>query len=216
VSTSGTTTGLATAGDIVRRALELIQVFDPGEEVTPADMATGLKHLNWMLKAMQGDGCNLFRDERITITWPGGTVEGSLSPSVIDVIDVRFQQSSTFERQLSRWERGEYNQIPNKAQAGDPLAYTVIKRTGAIRMSVWPVPADDVTLNCDVARVIEDVTAHTQNVDVPQEWTEAVIYNLADRLAPVFGVQSPVTDRALALYVMMRDADRPGSYFLTR
>ena len=49
MTTSGVTTGLATAGDIVRQALELIQVYDPGVEVAPADMATGLETSRMML-----------------------------------------------------------------------------------------------------------------------------------------------------------------------
>jgi hypothetical protein len=222
LTTSGVTTGLMTARQIAQAALEQLNYLDPAESASDADATVCLRVLNWMLKTMQADGINLWREATTSITWPGATAEQALAANYIDVRACRFQQSTTFERPMGRMELDDYKALPYKSQAGDPLMFCPIKQSGTLRMAVWPVPASSVTLNLDVARVIEDVTALAQNVDLPQEWTEAVYTNVADRMpasykAALSGIdRQDLTVRAQSLYSLMRDADRPGSYVLTR
>ena len=45
-----------TTGQIVRRALRLIQVIDPLQSVKDADMATGIESLNAMMQGIESDG----------------------------------------------------------------------------------------------------------------------------------------------------------------
>jgi hypothetical protein len=223
MATSGVTTGLATARDIITRALELLGLQDPGATLDAALAKVALQHLNWMLKSLQGDGNDGWRQDTVQITWPGATAEQALATNYIDVSAARFVQSATFERPLARWEWAQFKDLPNKAQAGDPYVFCPIKKVGTIHIAVWPVPASSVTLNLDVARVIEDVTSLSQNLDIPQEWTETAYTGLADRLIPVMGTvmvdpnrAADVHQRAASLYSLFRDADRPGSYIFTR
>lgn len=218
MATSGVITGLMTAGDIITSAMEMINVCAPGETLAAGDMALGVKHLNWLLKAMQGDGVNLWRQTDSTMTWPADTAAIEFSPAALDLTDFRVAGDS--ERLLTRWESGEYDQLPNKSASGTPTIYSVQKTRDTIKVRVWPVPTEDTDMAGVVSRVIEDVTASTQNVDLPQEWTYALIVNLADRLATVYGftdmaprTAADLRANAARLYASMRDMDRPASVF---
>lgn len=218
MTTSGTITYLSTARDLIKGALELIGVADNHEDAD--SYATALRQMNWMLKTMQADGCNLWREDEKSITWTAGNQVQTLTPNIMDILDARVVISSTFERTLGRFERGDYVVLPNKAASGAPTLYSFQKRTGNAKMNVWPVPTTDTTINLTVARVIEDVTDLNQTLDLPQEWQETIVYQLADRLCEPFSVAlsqpmvaAEVKKRASELYTMLRDYDRPTSIF---
>lgn len=223
MSTSGQITGLLTAGQYVTLALELLGQCAPGDEPSGEELSSGVRYLNFMLKSWQADGCNLFRDEEVTIEWPAGQADCELAPNVIDVIMARYVQSSTYERWLDRWERWDYQQLPNKISTGLPTIYNFVKTVGNPRMRVWPVPSSTITIRANIARVIEDVTAADQEIDLPQEWTECAYYNLAARMANTMGafkvgpqVVIDVNQKAGDLYAALSTFDRPGSVFFKR
>jgi hypothetical protein len=96
-----------------------------------------------------------------------------------------------------------------------------VSRTNSVlTINVWPVPADDIALEVDYSKVAETVTDPSETVDVPEEWTEAVILGLASRCASMFGTTriDPATvqridSKAAQIYMRLLDRDRPNSYF---
>lgn len=221
MTTSGSTSLLLTASDVIKTAYELLGVVQPEEDLTGDQIDTGLKHLNFMMKTWQSDGCNLWRDETATIVWPANCPDAITNVNYFDVVDVRILQAPGYQRVIGRWPRGDYNSLPNKLTPGDPTCYSAWRERGSLRLRLWPVPATDIILYMDIVRVIEDVTAKDQNLDLPQEWTECAYYCLADRLAKVSGVTDRVGNLAMAikaqadeLYIRMRDFDRPSSVFM--
>lgn len=221
MATSGTISSALTARDIIKTSMELLNVLDGQAEPDATSAALGLRHLNWLLKTMQMDGCDLWRQTEYTATVPANTATITLSPRVIDVLEARLVLSSTYERTLARWDWGDYVTLPNKIAANDPTCFTLDKQRTAITMIVWPVPTVERSVKYTAARVIEDVTDINQNVDLPQEWTECVYYLLADRLAKPYGVMeaSPrlaadIKSTAAAIYGSLRDSDRPAAVFM--
>lgn len=220
MATSGATSGLATAGEIIKLALELLGVVEGPENVEGPNMEMGIRHLNWMLKSWQADGCNLYREFEDTAIITAADPDVALDPRVIEVFEARRVEGSQ-HIPLVQYSRDEYVLIPNKTQSGTPVAFWIDKGLSTVTLTVWPVPSSNTSVKYTAARVIEDVTAHTQNVDVPQEWTEAIAYGLAARLAHMFGVTEKipalaqsVTARAEDLYRRLKSADRAGSVFL--
>jgi len=54
---------------------------------------------------------------------------------------------------------------------------------------VWPVCSDgNDWLKMTVKTPVDDLDQITDNAQFPKEWLEAIIYNLAIRLAPEYGV----------------------------
>lgn len=223
MTTSGAITSSLTALDIIKTAMELCNVLDGAGEPDATSAAMGLRHLNWLLKSLQADGCNLWRAKEYTATVSANVATVTLDPRVIDVLECRLVLSTTFERSLARWELGDYAPLPNKIAAGDPVAFYPDKRVGSVVLTFWMVPTVDRTVKYTAARVIEDVSALTQTLDVPQMWTECIYYMLADRLAKPFGLMAAapalaadIKQQAQILYGQMRDADRPASVFMQR
>lgn len=216
MATSGQITALLTVRDYVLAAMQLLGVIAPGDDIEADEADSAMRFMSSMLKAWQADGCNLWRDDEVDITWPADTPQCDLSPNVIDVISARYVQSTTYERWLDRWERGAYQSLPNKIAAGFPTMFVFIKTRGNPQMAVWPVPSSEITIRANVARVTEDVTDVDQTIDIPQEWAECVYYNLAARMAGTMGanpnIARDVNDKAREMYVRMSSFDRPGSY----
>lgn len=216
MATSGVTSGLMPVRDIVATALELVGVLGTDEDIAASDFATSLKHLNWMLKGWQQDGANLWRDQDVQINWPADISEVQLNTNATDVTDTRIYVSG-HERSLARWERDQYAAFPNKGSKGSPVAYSLVTERDQLRMRLWPIPTTNLILIATVIRRVEDVTSGDHTLDLPQDWSEAVIYNLADRLSNVFGARDPnvadVKSKAGAAYQRALTSDRPSSFF---
>lgn len=198
-------------------AMQEIGALGAGETPTGDEYEAMLPRLNFMLKTWQSKGCNLWRETNGTVTIPADAASGTLDPRIIDVQAARVVTGNN-EIQMQRWENGEYRQIPNKAQTGTPIAFYIDKQRDAVNMYVWPVPSVETTVKIDYARVIEDVTATTDNLDVPQQWIETVYMCLAARCAALFGATrvDPATvgeikQRAAELESDLLDMDRPAS-----
>lgn len=88
--------------------------------------------------------------------------------------------------------RAEYAELANKTTEGKPvqLFYDPQLTTGLL--SVWPTPdlATDV-IRFWYERPLQDFDVLTDNPDFPIEWGEYLIYGLAVRMAPGWGVSLP-------------------------
>ncbi len=221
MATSGIITSAATARDYVRMAMEDLGVLSSGEQPTAEEGATGLERLNWMLKSWQAKGCNLWRDTEETVTFGANVATVTLEPRPIDVIEARVDVSPTYQRQLSRWELGQYRVLPNKLAPGSPTMFVLNKGVGAVTMTLWPVPTVETDVTYSYARVIDDVTDLNETLDVPQQWAETVWMGLAARLANTFGAARTdpaaverVTAMAAILEQALLDQDRPASIYM--
>lgn len=217
--TSGVISSTMTAGEFMTLAMQEIGALGAGETPTGEEYEAMIPRLNFMLKSWQSKGCNLWRETDGSITIAANTASGTLSPRVIDVYAARVVNSPN-EIPLQRWEAGEYRQIPNKAQKGRPVAFYIDKQRDAVNMYVWPVPTTSTEIKLDYARVIEDVVATTDNLDIPQQWIETVYMCLAARCAALFGATrvdpntvAEIKERAAMLETDMLDMDRPSSVF---
>lgn len=221
MAVSGTINSSLNVRDACYRALRIITAYGANDTPSAEDAQEAMEQLNWMLKSWQADGCNLWREEEATITFPATVREVTLDPRVLDVQEARVQISEDYQRPLARWERGEYITLPNKDTAGSPTIFYFRKLRDEVKMFVWPVPTVDTDVFCTTARVTDDVTDLNQTIDIPQEWNETVYYNLASRLLDIFGIPETrpalaqrITARAEQLYEKLLMFDRPSSVYL--
>jgi hypothetical protein len=216
MATSGVITGTMTARQVITAAMQDIGALGRSQTVNASDLALCIRHLNWMLKEWQADGINLWREKEWTAVWPADVAEGDLNPSIQDVMEVRYDDGTT-ERQLARWEMGDYQQLPVKTSSGTPTIYAVTRGLSAMRMRLWHVPTTNINLIITGARVVEDVTDAAQTLDIPQEWLSTVVANLGARLIMPFKLEDqngPLLREAARLYALLRSYDRPASYFM--
>lgn len=220
MTTSGISTGTMTAEEVVQAALEELGVLSAGERVTGDELLTGLRSLNWMLKSFTARGINQWRQHTTTVTFPAGQSAITLPAIIEEVTYAAVKAGANYARPLTRYQSGQYPQVASHSR-GAPVSYYIDRQRDACRMTLWPAPIADTNVVIDVLRVIDDVTAGDQTVDVPQKWLETVYIALAARLATVMGVTrtDPATaatlaQRAQAFEQLLLDDDRPASIFM--
>lgn len=201
-----------TARDVVTGAMRDLGIIRVSGTPKASEMAYGIEQLNLMLKGLAVEGLSPWTDMEATAVVPATTSTVTLTPRPVDVSEVRLQETG-YQRPLARWEAGEYDLLPNKAQAGVPLAYQVIHTVSDVQLRLWPVPSVETTLAYSYQRVIEDVGESTV-LDVPQVWGEAIRAMLKPRLTAFGPISQDVTIRAEMLKRQMIDFDRPASYHI--
>lgn len=212
MTTSGITEWALTARDIVQTALEDNAIIAIGEEPEAAELEACIRRLNAMLKSW-ARGMHL--EETGTIAVPANTASGTLAPGIETILSARLVVSATYERQLFKWARDNYLQLPNKAQSGEPTMYYEARGLGGVTIYLWPVPTTTKTLAISYIRVPETVTDASQTIDFPERYQEALYANLALRCTGVFGKEPKpeLIARAGRLERDMLDSERPDSYY---
>lgn len=110
---------------------------------------------------------------------------------------------------FARLNQDDYTNLPNKAFQGRPLQFWLDRKVNRPVMRLWPVPnaaAAYAQAVVWVQRYIQDVGTLTQEIEVPQRWYDAIVWQLALRLAVetpqvdpnVLSVITPYAQQALA------------------
>jgi len=207
MATSGTTDFTITRDEIISAALRKIGVVPQGETASAVQITEGAFALNVMVKAWEGDGMPLWAIKTLTIPYTAGTASYTIgngatidSAKPLKVIQAWNKDLlSNVDIPMIILTRYDYNRLGNKTSSGTPvqIQYTPERDTGTV--TVFPVPDTAAETNNRLVMMyqcpFEDFDASTDNLDFPQEWYDAVIYGLATRLAPEYGL--PVEQRQL-------------------
>lgn len=121
---------------------------------------------------------------------------------------------------LARLNQDDYTNLPNKAFQGRPLQFWLDRRVNQPIMRLWPVPnaaAAYAQAVVWVERYIQDVGTLTQEIEVPQRWYDAIVWQLALKLSvetpqvdpSVVGLITPFAQQALALAQMEERDNSP-------
>lgn len=218
MTTSGTTDYSLTVRDIVKRALDdELGVVPSGDAPTADELTFAINKLSGMLKSWQIKGV-LWKQETVDQNGDADTATIALGSFVRGVNGCRFAESATNERAMQRFERDDYNILPNKAASGTPTIYYVQRAEDGLVLSVWPVPTTAFTLKLDIDRKMDTVTSASETLDVPEELHETVIANLAVRMLGKYRIQPgevpELVQRANMLEQEMFDNYRPASYMM--
>jgi hypothetical protein len=183
------TTFILTTGQMVTRAFRLLGQLTPPWTPSDDQMAEGIIALNLMLKGMQADGINLYRQTQLSLTVAAGaglpSIIGtpiSISPLIMGLEDARLvvqPSPNLFERPLAIYSYGDYMNLPNK-QASNTSGPSVVcfdKQVGQSYLYIWPLATNGCTINCSVARTVNDSLLSSDPVDAPPEWMEGLTYS---------------------------------------
>lgn len=112
-------------------------------------------------------------------------------PRPLKVISARRDNGGN-EIEMHMLSREEYFNLPNKTATGTPVQYYYDPQQAAGVMYLWPAPStvDDV-IKLTYLDELEIISANTDTSNFPQEWTEYLVYNLAVRIAPLYGTAVP-------------------------
>ncbi len=227
-TTPTTTTSTLNAGQMITQAYRKLGVLPSGGVPTADQMNQGIVNLNLLLKGWQSDGINLWRQVQLTVNVdPGqGTPSNPIvvTPPLLGFEEARIvvtPEPNLYERPLGTISYIDYMRYPNKQTGGSPSVICFDKQENQTNFYIYPLFQYAGTIHMTVGRPILDVTQASDTIDVPIEWNEGVVYNLADRLMEDEGVAAAdpataqrITERAALFHTKLLDFDRPSSIYL--
>jgi hypothetical protein len=114
----------------------------------------------------------------------------------------RFAFNGSIDTQMIMMSRIDYRNQPNKSSPGTITQFYYDPRGGANtqgQMWVWPAPSDVTSaFKFTWWRPVQDFTTSANIPDLPQEWLDALVWNLALKMAPEY-------DCSTTRYEMIKD-----------
>jgi len=105
--------------------------------------------------------------------------------NTLNVVEMYAANNPT-EIPMARMNRDDWTNLPNKTFQGRPLQYWLDRQRDNPIMRLWPV-TDQTSMYGQLViwreRYIMDVGTLTETLDIPQRWYEAVVWQLAWRIA---------------------------------
>ena len=195
--------------DILRDSLMLIGAIAPGEALQGEDGQDCLRRLNAMLSSWATESLMIYTLNRDvyplvigTQTYtmgPGGTLT-AIRPVKIEyfsIIPVASQPD--LELKVKSLSDSEWRDITIKTlQKSYPTAVHSRDDFPANSIDVWPIPSATCSVVIYSWQQLGSFTTMNQDVSFPPGYEEALVYNLAIRLAPMYGKQTPPEVVALA------------------
>jgi hypothetical protein len=168
MATSGTRTFTLAVDQIIEEAFSRIG----GEPQTGKEAQQGRTSLNLLLQEWLNRSVQLWTITESTQSLTSGTANYTLNTHTVDieeaVIQVTNSDSTVTDFQLERISRDDYLKIPNKSDQLTPVIY------------LYPTPDDSTQVfKYNERRRIEDITASTENIDIPDRFLPCAISGLS-------------------------------------
>lgn len=198
---------------IITEAFRKIGALGDGETIDNTRLSIGAGVLNPMVKTFSAYGLNVWTLDKITIPFsewttpvlnvgPAGDFEIDYKP--LKLLEA-YRNDGTTDVPIGVYSNKEYFGQPNKTTTGTPtmVYYQPLAYDGNIYLwqppnTHWQTTGSFIGI---FQRQLQDFDTGTDEPDFPSEWHEALIYQLAVRLAPNYGLAP--TDRQM----LKKDAD---------
>lgn len=189
---------MTTVNNLIKRTLRKIGVHQTGEDVSPEDFTDCLEELNAMLDSWSNNSLISPTKTRISKVLTTGQASYTIGtggdinttrPSRIEHAFIRDSAGNDFS--LNEIGLGQYNDIQLKTESGMPFDYYFENSTSLAKVYLFPVPDLAYTLYMDAWYQFTRYVAN-DSITLPLGYEDAMVYNLAVRVAPDFGkVLSP-------------------------
>jgi len=193
MAVSSSTDFALTASEIVEEARSLLGIHADEEPLEAHELTRGLRAFNMMLKEWQAEGVYISTLTEGTLTLTQADVDytfqagGNFTTVPFEIVDMRITRNSR-DMPMIEMSRQEYYALPNKTSQGYPTQWYYDRQRSTGTLYVWPAPdATAGTLKFTYRRILMDMDNSTNNLDLPQEWYQAVTYGLAKKLMPRYG-----------------------------
>lgn len=194
MSRSNTYTFSVTRDELIADALIQIGALDPEAGTPTATQITkAALVLNMMVKSWHSPANHLWTRRMVPVTLTGassynlGAANSTVRP--LRIISGYIRNTSNTDTPITVISREEYNLFGNKASTGTTVNvyYDPLLDTGIIY--TYPISSTGTLfLNCEYP--LMDFTVSGDSPDFPQEWYNALRWNLAKELALGYGVSS--------------------------
>lgn len=189
---SGTYSFTITRNEIITDALINVGALDPeGGTPTATQISNAALVLNMMVKSWAAQGKHLWTRRTIPITLTGASTY-TLGPSTtttrpLRVVDGYIRTSTSNDTPIRVISKDEYNRFGIKTSVGTSVNVYYDPQLDNGIVYVYPL-SESGTLYLEVEYPLQDFTASTDEPDIPQEWYNALRWNLAKEIAMGYGV----------------------------
>ena len=182
MATSGTRTFTLAVDEIIEDAYARIG----GEPQTGKEASVGRRALNLLLQEWSNRNIQLWTVTESTQTLTANTASYTLNTHTVDITEAVIQKtnsdSTVTDFELERISRDDYLKIPNKTDTGRPSQYFLDKQLTPV-VYLYPTPDAADVFKFNERRRIEDITAATETVDMPDRFLPCAVSGLAYYLA---------------------------------
>ena len=208
MTTSGSTAFSLTRDQIITAAVRKTGRLASGQSLSSQQLTDGMQALNGVIALMQTKGMPLWARNEYTFsttlaaaTYTIGVGQTLNTPYPVKIhqafaIDTTASPNTGTEMEVLSIYDMSSTIIATSSSLPTQLAYQPKVDIGTI--TIWPIPDATAAANIDIkiiySRPFEMFTAAGETLDVPREYHQPIIYNLAVILSPEYGV--PLQDRA--------------------
>ena len=201
MATSGNTSWELQRDDIIKSALRKLGALAKGQTPSTEDYTDATTALNSLIQTLATTkGMPLWKRVEIQFTPVLNQTTYSV-PTDLKVLQVYLSDDASgtlFE--LTQKALYDINRMPNST-TGQAVHYYLDSNLNTTDIVLWPKPdqgmVDNKTINAVYQKEFDGFISSTDTPDFPTYWTDALIYNLAVRLAPEFGL--PLQDRQMLM-----------------
>lgn len=208
MATSGVTTNQLTRNQFIEAALRTLGVLALDQTPSATEYTNALVKLNALVGEFRTKGLLIWQRTTYSMALTSGTSSYNIgssqtlnTPYPIHLLQaVRLDSNSETRIPMEITGDSNFNLLPTST-TGVPIQITYQPKMNLGVIKVWPEPDSYsqtyVTISLTYLRPLEYFSASTDTADFPEEWVSAIIYNLAVRMAPEYGV--PLNDRSLLI-----------------
>ena len=201
MTTSGQITYEPSTLQVIEAAFNVLGIGQEGEALSARCYQDGLRGLNQLIQSMSAEP-HLWTYEEGSVTLIANQPAYVVSPRALRITDCRYRLNG-IDVPMTMMSRQEYFDQPNKTISPSiPVNYYFDPKVADGTLYLWPCPSTTASLNYSIhytyVRFIQIQSASNDTLDFPQQWIEAVTWNLAQRLM----TQYPVNDPGLAQIVI--------------
>lgn len=190
---------ITTAGDLIKLALKEAGVIGVGQAPMAEDSTDSMDLLNGMIAQWNRRRWLVYHLVDVTCQGNGAlfyTVGPGGDFNVVrpDRIEAAFFRQTTNQPPSNNvdyplvpvWSREEYNDIALKSLASFPQLFFYDSGYPFGSLYVWPLPSNQYEIHISIKDTLQSFTSLSQQINLPPEYNEALHYNLALRMRPLY------------------------------
>lgn len=194
-----------TVREFLTSSLRLIGASATGETMTASEASDALAVLNEMLDSWSADGLNIYattREEFALVASQSSRTMGTggnfSTTRPVQIVRASVEDSNV-EIPLEIVSVEEWAQISNKSLTSENPSKIYVEGTHPLEtINFWPIPTSTNNLVLYSLKPFSSITNLSATFTFPPGYQEAIRHNLAVRLAPEYGKQTPPEVAAIA------------------
>lgn len=196
MATSGVTSWELTRNEIIEAALRKIGALALGQSASATEITNAAQALNSLVNLYVSHGMPLWKRTQTTVALGNGTQSYTISNAIKVAEVILVNADSDTQYPLQRKSLYDFQNLPSTS-GSLPVHWYGQPTLASYTIGIWPTPdataASDYSLLVIHQKDFDSFTASGETPDFPPYWTDALIYGLAVRLAPEYGL--PLQDR---------------------